>query len=68
MCVCVCREGSGEPHCEMEKVTGNLPQYWSWVSLASYTGNFTFHEVVYDSWTASVSYCFFHVHSTLCDL
>ena len=40
----------------MEKVTGNMPEFWGWVANAKYNGTFTFHEVVYDEWKFYVSF------------
>lgn len=47
-------DGSGDVHCQLEKVSGNLPPFWGWVPNATYEGNKTFHEVVYDVWQYTV--------------
>lgn len=47
--------GSGDVHCQLEKVNGSLPMFWGWVQYASYKGNKTYHEVVYDVWQFDVS-------------
>ena len=50
-------QGKGDVHCQVEKVSGNLPMFWGWLPDATYAGNETFHEVVYDQWTYNVSNC-----------
>lgn len=47
-------DGSGDVHCQLEKVSGNLPPFWAWLPNATYEGNKTFHEVVYDVWQYTV--------------
>ena len=58
VCVCVCSNGKGDVHCQLEKKSGNLPEFWGWLANAQYTGNVTYHEVVYNEWS-------FHVSSTV---
>ena len=49
-----CSEGKGDVHCQIEKLSGTLPKFWGWLDDATYTGNTTYHEVVYDEWSANV--------------
>ena len=53
---CMVSNGTETPHCQSEKKTGVLPQYWGWVQQAKFNGNYTFHSVVYDEWLYNVSY------------
>ena len=61
VCVCVCSEGKGDVNCQIEKVTGNLPEFWGWLANARYDGNITFNEVVYEGWSYNVSSTVFYL-------
>lgn len=47
--------GSGDVHCQIEKVSGKLPEFWGWVEYAKYMGKETHRHVVYDKWQFNVS-------------
>jgi hypothetical protein len=47
-------EGKGDVHCQVEDVSGSLPKFWSWLADATFKGNVTYHEVLYDQWMNNV--------------
>ena len=41
-------------HCQVEHVSGNLPEFWGWLADATFNGTPTVHELLYDQWINNV--------------